>query len=53
MDFAVFGHGFFDTWQLGFLLVVTDRDTALAVGFASFANGGIVDVAAEHQGTVK
>ena len=53
IDLAVFGHRLFYAGQLGFLVVVGDGDAAHLPGFASLADGGVVDVAAEHQGTLK
>src|SRR5262245_16480629 len=53
VDFAIFWHLRFDAGKFGFLLVVADRDAALLPGLSPFTNGGVVDMAAEHEGTVK
>src|SRR5262249_26498711 len=43
----------FDAGQFGFLLVVVHRDATLLPGFPAYRNGGIVDMTAEHEGTIK
>jgi hypothetical protein len=53
VNLAVFRQGLFDTGQLGLLLGVGNRDTAHPPGFLTLAKSGIVDVAAEHEGTIK
>jgi hypothetical protein len=53
VDLGIFRHGFFDTGQLGRLLVVGDRDTALPPGFLPLTKGSVVDLATEHQHTLK
>src|SRR5262249_13464187 len=42
-----------DSGKVGLLLVVGDRDAAFLPGFLTRANGGVVDVATEHQHTLK
>jgi hypothetical protein len=53
MDFAVLWHLGFDARKLGFLLEVANGNTAPLPGFTAFAHGGVVDVVAERQGTLK
>src|SRR5262249_36761349 len=53
VDRAVLRHLGFDGRKLGLLLVVADRDAALVPGFAALTNGSVVDLATEHQSTVK
>jgi hypothetical protein len=53
MDFAIFWHGLLDLWQLCFLVKVAEGDTAHPPGFASLPKGGVVDVATEHEDTIK
>ena len=53
VDLGIFGHGLLDAGQFGLLLIVADRDAAHPPGFPALAHGGIVDVTAEHQGTLK
>jgi hypothetical protein len=53
VDFSVLWRGFLDVGQFRFLLRIGDRNTALVPGFPTLADGGIVDVAAEHQRTLQ
>ena len=53
VDLGILGHGLFDAGQFGLLLVVVHRDAAHPPRFPPLADGGVVDVAAEHQGTLK
>ncbi len=53
VDLGIVGHGFFNAWQFGLLLVITHGDAAHPPGLAALANGRVVDVTAEHQRMVK
>src|SRR5690348_15835371 len=53
VDFSMLRHSFLDTGKLGLLVIVVERDTPHAVGFASLPKGGIVDMTAEHKGSLK
>src|SRR5262249_27251534 len=53
VDFGVFGHSLLDAGQLGLLLIGGDRDATHPPRLAQLANGGVVDVTAEHQRALK
>ncbi len=53
IDLRIFRHRFFDTRQFSFLLIVADGDAAHPPGLTPLTDGGIVDMATEHQGTLK
>lgn len=53
VDFAVLGHGLFDTGEFRLLVVVAQRDTTLPPGFTSLLKGGVVDLATAHQRALK
>jgi hypothetical protein len=53
VDLSVFGHRFFDVWYFCPLLVVGDGHAALVPGFATLPDGGVIEVAAEYEGTPK
>ena len=53
VDLAVVRHGLLDSAKLGLLLLGADADATLTPRLLSFAYGGVVDVAAEHESTVK
>ena len=53
IDLCIFRHSFFDTRQFSFLLVVADRDATHPPCLTPLTDGGIVDMATEHQGAIK
>jgi hypothetical protein len=53
VNLAVFRHLCFDRRKLGFLLVIADRNAALLPCLAALLDGGIVDMATQHDGTIK
>src|SRR5262245_59957157 len=50
---CVLRHGLLDVWQFRLLLIIGDGDTALVPGFPALLNGGVIDIAREHQHTLK
>jgi hypothetical protein len=53
VDLAVFRHGLLDSGKFGLLLLVADGDATVTPRLLSLAYGGVVDVAAQHQGTLQ
>jgi hypothetical protein len=53
IDLAIFRHGFLDARQFGLLLLVRDTDAALLPSFPTLLQGGVVDMTAEHQRSLK
>src|SRR5262249_45494195 len=53
IDLRIFWQSFFDTWQFSFPLVVANRDAAHPPCRTPLTNGGIVDMATEHQGAIR
>jgi hypothetical protein len=52
VDLAILWHFGGDRRKLSFLLLVAHRGAALLPGFPAFLDGGVVDMAAEHEGTI-
>src|SRR5262245_34271901 len=53
IDLRVFRKSFFDARQFSFLLIVADGDATHPPCLTPLTNGGIVDMATEHQGAIK
>src|SRR5262245_20421565 len=49
---SVLRHGLLDVWQFRFLLIIGDSNTALVPGLPALLNGGVIDIATEHQHTL-
>jgi hypothetical protein len=47
------GQGFFDAGEFCLLLVVSDGHATLLPGLPPLSDSGVIDMAAEHQGTPK
>src|SRR5690242_1308348 len=53
VDLTIFRQGVLDIRQFGLLLIVGDSHTAQAPRFPAFLDCSVVDVPAEHGGTLK
>ncbi len=53
VDLAVLRQIRLDRWKLGLLLIGGDRDATLLPRLSALTESGVVDVAAEHEGTIK
>src|SRR5262249_27270717 len=53
IDLRICRHSLFDAGQFSFLLVVADGDAAHPPRLTPLTDGGIVDLATQHQGTLQ